>query len=140
AWTNTVVDTGYYSGAVGTGVVDTGFFPQLSTKAASSGNSYWWPGRYSTAASQHGAYVAADGRAFPTARNSGLSGQASSGAQEAYAKIRLLENNPVQMVRGQAGEAGYKVFGDNSRVALQRAEIAVQRTVSWYNNLVKKTD
>lgn len=70
---------------------------------------------------------------FPTHRNSGLSGQALRAAQEAFARVRLLEGHPAETIRGQAGEAGLTVLEGNSRLADPGAENAVQHAIDWYN-------
>ena len=90
---------------------------------------YWWKGRYSTPASQPGAYKASSGKVFPTRRNSGLSGEALRSEQEAFAEKRLAQGNPVEVVRGQAREAGLTVFGRNERLADRGAEKAIQRAL-----------
>ena len=95
---------------------------------------YWWTGRYSTSASQPGAYEESGGRVFPTLRNSDLKGEALRGAQESFTRIKLLEGNPVEVIRGQAGEAGLTVHGNNARLADQGAENAIQKAINWNNN------
>jgi len=103
------VDTGFYPAVSGIGVVDTGVYPAVvapATAPAPRSPGYWWSGRYATPASQPGAYVNSGGLVFPTRRNSGLEGDALRGAQEAFTRVRLLEGQPVGVVRGQAREAG----------------------------------
>jgi hypothetical protein len=114
-------------------------FDTLAASRATSGSSYWWTGRYSTPASQPGAYQASASRVFPTHRNSGLSGQALRLEQEAFATKRLMENNPIGLVRGQAAEAGLTVFGRNApigtggeRLADTGAENAIMRAIEAY--------
>lgn len=98
--------------------LDTGApFANVKPIRSTSGSSYWWTGRYSTPASQHGAYQASGGRVFPTHRNSGLSGQVLRAEQEAFATTILTENNPIGVVRGQAREAGLTVFGRNEGIS-----------------------
>ena len=68
-------------GNVPPGTVPTEFIPPSSPEsperpAEPRRPGYWWPGRYQTPASQHGAYQQSEGRVFPTQRNSGLQGQA----------------------------------------------------------------
>lgn len=113
-------------------IVPAELVPEHVAPARSPG--YWWPGRYTTPASQHGAYVASEGRVFPTTRNSGLQGDALRAAQEAFTRVRLLEGHPIQVVRGQARQAGLTVHGNNARIAQQGAENAVQRALEWYNS------
>lgn len=108
---------------------------QAGTNVGRQGSGYWWQGRYSSSASQPGAYERSGGLVFPTRRNSGLTGDGLRGAQEAFAKVRLLEGNPVARVRGQAGEAGLTALEGNSRLADRGAENAVQRALNWYNGL-----
>jgi RHS repeat-associated protein len=92
-------------------------------------NRYWWRGRYSTPASQPGAYQASGGKVFPTRRNSGLGGEALRREQQAFAERRLAEGHPVEVVRGQAREAGLTSLGRNERLADRGAENAIQRAL-----------
>ncbi len=113
------------------------FAPARPTSPSTPG--YWWSGRYSTPASQHGSYQASGGRVFPTLRNSGLKGAELRAEQEAFTAGRLMEGNPVEIVRGQAGEAGLTVFGWNERLADRGAENAIQRAINVYQSTgVKK--
>ena len=114
--------------------LDANGLPLLTNNSAPPSR-YWWSGRYSTGASQPGAFAESGGKVFPTLRNSGLRGDALRGSQEAFSRIRLLEGRPATSIRGQAGEAGLTVLDRNTRLADPGANKAVQRAIQWYDNL-----
>lgn len=107
--------------------------PSRGSQWVDGGQSKYIRGRYSQPASNPGAFVDSGGRVFPTRRNSGLSGTALRASQESFARIRLLEGNPVETIRGQAGQAGLGVRGNNARLADPGAENAIQRALQSFN-------
>ena len=115
----------------------------LGLNSGGTRTTYWWTGRYTTGASQHGAYQASGGKVFPTARNSALTGAELSAEQEAFTVHKLAENNPIGVVYGQAAEAGLTVFGKNVpleadgvvRLAQRSAQAAIERAIARYEAL-----
>jgi hypothetical protein len=96
-------------------------------KGSAPRSGYWWPGRYSTPASQPGAYVSSGGRVFPTRRNSGLSGDALRAEQEAFAARAAQNGKLIGQVRGQSQESGLTRLSKPDRLADPGAEKAIQR-------------